>query len=111
MGMGAMMPPGMPPPGVPNEMMGGPPGMGMPGMGVGPPPSPLMMILSDPDLLAELLGPQELPRYREKWQEPKKPTDGEMRSKISEDQNRLSDLNRRFEDNLSRIGMESVGVF
>jgi hypothetical protein len=109
--MGAMMPPGMPPPGVPNEMMGGPPGMGMPGMGVGPPPSPLMMILSDPDLLAELLGPQELPRYREKWQEPKKPTDGEMRSKISEDQNRLSDLNRRFEDNLSRIGMESVGVF
>lgn len=108
MGMGAAMPP-MPPPGTPG--MGGPPGMGMPGMGVGPPPDPLMMILADPALLKDLLGPKKIEKYREKWQEPTKPTDGYMRSKIAADQTRLTDLNTRFADNLSRIGMESVGVF
>lgn len=108
MGAGAALGP-MPPP--PPLGMGGPPSFGMPGMGVGPQPSPLMMILADPEALKALLGPKELPRDRDPWQEPPKPTTGQMLTKASEDRTKLTDINVRFADNIKRIGLKSVGVF
>ncbi len=111
------MPPQMgPPPGPPMGMppQGPPPGMGMPPPGPPPPPQapdPIMMLLANPALLERLLPPMEVPRYREKWQEPSKPTVGQMQAKIGEDRNELAEYNRRVEEDLSRIEGERVGVF
>jgi len=120
---GAPAPPGPPMPGM---MMGPqPPIPPMPGGIVGPmapepagipfaaapPMHPLMAILMDPDLLRQLLGPQALPLEREKWQEPPKPTAGQMLAKADEDQTFLSVLNARFDDHLARITGEAKGVF
>lgn len=124
MGMGMPMPPppmGMPP-AMPGMGMGMPPGlagpMGMPPamppmdpFSIAAPPNPLMMLLMNPELLAQLTKSKELPRHRAKWQEPKKPTEGQMLTKARQDQTRLAALNRRFDDNLARIRMEAVGVF
>lgn len=87
--------------------MGPPPSDPMAAMG----PNPLMMLLQDPKFIEQLLGPRELPRYREKWQEPPKPSEGEMLEKARADQSELNAINHRFARDLERIRMESVGVF
>lgn len=102
LGIAARMGPGGPP---------GLPGMGMPGMGIGPMPSPLMMLLANPEALQAILAAKGLPREREKWQTPPKPTEGEMLAKARDDQTKMTDINNRFADNLRRIGLESVGVY
>jgi hypothetical protein len=70
-----------------------------------------MLIIANPELLEKFMPPQEVERYREKWQEPKKPTVGQMMSKISEDKNKLAEYVRRVEQDLYRIDGEVVGVF
>jgi hypothetical protein len=70
-----------------------------------------MMLLANPDALQQLLGPKELPRERDPWQEPDEPTPGEMLTKAGDDNTKLTDINARFADNIKRIGLESVGVF
>lgn len=121
--MGPPMPGPMgPPPGVAGPMMAPPNPMGDLSVGMmGQPPadpisalgpvSLLGALLSDPELLTALLGPQALPRDRRKWQEPPKPAEADMLSKARRDQSRLSALARRFQDNNERIDMEQVGVF
>lgn len=111
--MGAMpgaMPGGLqsgPPPGVAGPMPGAPPPNPMDMMG----PNPILMLLQDPTFLEKLLPPMPLPRYREKWQEPPKPTEGEMLDRARQDQTMLTTINRRFQDDLARIRMEAAGVF
>jgi hypothetical protein len=102
------MPPGPPPP---------PPGPPSPELAMlqalmpAPPISPLLALLANPDLANQLFGPKELPRYREKWQEPAKLSEGEMLTRAQEDRALLDALNRRFEDNIARIDGEAHGVF
>ncbi len=123
-GAGAPPTPGIFPPPGPDLMMGPGPGMGMlpgsfpdpvmMGMTPGPPPAPmnpLEMLLSNPDLLAQLMGPQAMPRRRQKWQEPTIPKEGAMLTKARADQMRLIELCSRFDDNLKRISGASRGIF
>lgn len=108
--MGGMSDPmmGMPPPGMAGPMLPAVPQADpFSMMGPGPALDPKMLM----DLLGDLLGPQPLPRHRDRWQEPPKPTAAEMLSKASQDRNQLIALNRRFQDDLARIRMESVGVY
>lgn len=109
-----MMGPGMPPP---SPMMGG---MPMDPMSMLPavPSDPYAMAAGPaPDLssvialLSELMGPIALPRYRQKWQQPRKPTAGEMLTKAHSDRNLLLALNKRFDDNIARIEGRRFGAF
>lgn len=125
-----LMPISRPPTPPPPPPMGGPPPP--PPMGGPPPPpqgpgadpnmmgslaamlpgvDPLQMILSDERLIEQLLGPFPLPRYREKWQEPKKPTREDMLTIAHEHKAQLTAINRRFDDDIARINGESSGVF
>lgn len=89
--------------------MGMPPGMSM--MPPDPMQAMLMALAQNPELLDELLGANGLPLDREKWQEPKKPTEGQMLERVRAGQRRLMFLNRRFDQDLQRINYEVAGVF
>ena len=71
----------------------------------------LAMLMQDPEFVKLIMGPQPMPRHRQKWQTPPKPTSADMLTKARTDQGLLTSLNRRFNDNIRRISMADFGIF